>query len=283
MSDISRSAFEDTPEFKAAVEQAAKDAQSPTELASMLSRINTEFVAAHGGVRSNLDPNVIIDTHSFRAPEPSTAPKFEREMTINGVTQRFAAETEAQLWKEIASAYEASHNAQPQQTPQQQEEERQRLAREEYENGPKYKADLEIAWRTGAITSDEYLLKSGALDKYARERLGIDPQEIQTQRDAQPWIDASSVFLQRHENDWPGGSDNLAVITDILESNEHLIAGDPLDALEQAYQYARENHLLNDPVGDAKERIKKATTPEELRAAALSAHGRTDSGVWGGR
>jgi len=270
MSEINPNTFENDPELI----EALRNCGTPWEM----QKAYADHVAKHGGVRSNLDPTVIIDASRVRAPEPTIAPKFERDISINGVTQHFSADSETAIWKEIAAGYEQSHAAQSQnQTPAQQD------APVYDESSPKYRADMMLALQRGELTPAEFIAKfPSALDEYARTRLGIDPQEVQNQRDQQPWITASEQFLQNHP-EWPGMDVNRDTLMQIIESNPELMEGDHLQALETAYNYARENNLIQkNAMQKAEEMFEAAKTPEELRQAALATQGRTtDSSFWG--
>ena len=142
-------------------------------------------------------------------------------------------------------------------------------------------AELERSYKTGAITLDDYLVQSGAVDRVIQKR-----QQEQTAT-VNDWTEATSTFLERHR-DWQGGDKNRDIISQIVIENRWLDR-DPLEALEAAYRIAQEQgRLVENPEVVAQQRsaalqqkIAECTDPNELRALLGYTGVAHESGIWG--
>jgi hypothetical protein len=142
-------------------------------------------------------------------------------------------------------------------------------------------AELERSYKTGAITLDDYLVQSGAVDRVIQKR---QQEETATVND---WTEATSTFLERHR-DWPGTDKNRDILGQIIIENRWLDR-DPLEALEAAYRIAQEQgRLVENPEVAAQQRsaalqqkIAECTDQNELRALLGYTGVARESGIWG--
>jgi hypothetical protein len=133
------------------------------------------------------------------------------------------------------------------------------------------RADLELAWKRGDITAEQYLEKSGAINTYLTEH-GMNPDALATVSDAiyqNTWQAATEQFLNSEAGaDWPGGADNLALAAQILEQSPELMKQPSAEALATVWQYIKENNLaLPNPETEAHNAISEANSVESIREA----------------
>jgi hypothetical protein len=133
------------------------------------------------------------------------------------------------------------------------------------------RADLELAWKRGDITAEQYLEQSGAINTYLTEH-GIIPEALATVSDAiyqNTWQAATEQFLNSEEGaSWPGGSENLAIASKLLEQNPDLMNNPSADALAAVWNYMRENDLaVPNPEVTQQQQISEATNVADIRAA----------------
>lgn len=115
-------------------------------------------------------------------------------------------------------------------------------AKKAAEDAAVFKADLELKFKRGEITTSDYLEQSGALKEYL-EKQGVPLDALresvnrtQDSAEAQSWEDATKEFLNGPAGkDWPGGDNNLEIIGLKLQSLNLVDAKDKVAALAQAY------------------------------------------------
>ncbi len=151
------------------------------------------------------------------------------------------------------------------------------------------KAELELKFKRGEISTEEYLTQSGAIASYLEEQ-GIPLEELkatveekQSTRFEQSWQDATKEFFNSAEGrNWPGGQENLQKVGEIIQQQGWENAEDKAAALIAAARYLRENDLLAvNPELERERRIREAKSPEELRIA-LEARSADDRRIAGG-
>ena len=148
------------------------------------------------------------------------------------------------------------------------------------------KAELEGRFKRGEISTDDYLLQSGALQR-AVVQLQQQDEAVQSE-----WRRATDAFLQSPEGaDWSGGTANLQTAMRLLAENPQLAdSEDKVAALVAVWEYMKEHYLVQsnpelEQANQAREqakRISEARTPEELRAA-LPTYTGIPRDIWGGR
>ena len=85
------------------------------------------------------------------------------------------------------------------------------------EPNPAEMYELEMKMKRGEITVQQYLNQSGelarAFDTLARERLGVDPNEVKAANFQKSWASAAEEFLDSEAGkDWPGGEANKEIL-----------------------------------------------------------------------
>jgi hypothetical protein len=133
------------------------------------------------------------------------------------------------------------------------------------------RAELELKFKRGDITAEAYLEQSGAINTYLTEH-GILPEALTAVSDLvtqNTWAAATEQFLNSEAGaDWPGGADNLALVTQILEQSPELMNQPPAEALATVWQYIKENNLaLPNPETEAHHAISEASSVADIRAA----------------
>jgi hypothetical protein len=133
------------------------------------------------------------------------------------------------------------------------------------------RADLELAWKRGDITAEQYLEKSGAISTYLAEH-GMNQDALVAVSDLvyqNTWSQATEQFLNSPEGEsWPGGSENLAIATKLLEENPELMNNPSADALAAVWNYMRENDLaVPNPEVTQLQQIGEATDVNQIREA----------------
>jgi hypothetical protein len=83
------------------------------------------------------------------------------------------------------------------------------------------------------------------------------------------WSQATEQFLNSPEGEsWPGGSENLAIATKLLEENPELMNNPSADALAAVWNYMRENDLaVPNPEVTQLQQIGEATDVNQIREA----------------
>lgn len=121
-------------------------------------------------------------------------------------------------------------------------------------------AELEGRFKRGEISTETYLIESGALDRALTQR------QQESESFQSNWETGTQKFVARHP-EWVGGDANRDTLGQIIV--EHgMVDMNPLDALEKAYAIAQEeNRLVENPAVTQWNAINEAQTPEQLRAA----------------
>jgi hypothetical protein len=142
------------------------------------------------------------------------------------------------------------------------------------------KAELELRFKRGEISTEEYLTQSGAIASYLEkqgiplEDLKVTVQEKQQEKmHEQSWADGVAEFLSGDGRDWPGGPELMEEAGRRIVALGLTNAPDKVAALAQVW-----NSIKADSRG--LKNISEARTPEEIRDAAIAMRG-GDSSIWG--
>jgi len=265
------------------------------ENAEQLRALMHDRELSSGLVRLDWSPEYRIPVET---PQPQS---FTKTITVNGVSHTLQADSSETLAAAEVSFYRSAFS-QPaatatQPTPARDPQTGRFTADEQAAVptvSPDQKAALALQFQLGQIDSATYLERSGAIADYL-EQAGVPlpalqeaVQEKQAQKDAESWSDATNVFIANHP-EWPGTDLNRQTLGKYIIENG-LLDGDPLEALEAAYNHARENGMLvANPETAARARqaeqaqkISECSDPAELRQL-LGYRGENGSGYWGGR
>jgi len=131
------------------------------------------------------------------------------------------------------------------------------------------RADLELRFKRGDISSAEYLESSGAITEYLQNH-GVNQDALVAVSDLvyqNTWSQATEQFLNSPEGEsWPGGEQNMRMLAALMEENG--MTEPSVDNISRAYEYARENGLLvANPETEAHNAIADATSVDAIRTA----------------
>jgi hypothetical protein len=267
MSDISHSAIKTTPEL----EEALKNASTADEMKSILA----EAAVRQGLVtRDFYDPSVLLVNDRVVAPS-----KISRSITVDGQKLNFEGDDEASV--EQAMAVYMRTQMRPVETrPEVQVEiprdERGRFTRAD---DPVARVELELKFKRGEVTVEEYLAESGAVDDYLKSQgVSIDElkssvEQTRNEKTEKSWQQATREFLNSPEgSDWPGGQENLKIAGRLLEENG-LVDSPTAENLVAVYRCMKENGMVvENPEITRANKISEAKTYSEIQEA-LGSHG----------
>lgn len=187
-----------------------------------------------------------------------TAKVFSKVERIGNEEFQFTAASQADLDLQISNALKvanAVHKSIPvAKTPQQTAYDR---------------ATLDVDFRTGKITSAQYLERSGAIDEYMAAK-GIDINKIANDQYTQSWAAATDYFRTQTEEGklWKGGNKNLHIAAALIA--KHGWTDEPsVEHLVQVAQEMRENGIMLDGDYSAEEvaAMTDKMTPQEILEA----------------
>jgi hypothetical protein len=219
------------------------------------------------------NPSVLIPTAlANNAPR-----KLAKVITINGTKHIIEGADEAEVAANEAALYR--HIFAPKNTTQQ---DQQREANGRFTSPADKQAQeaeavrlakVEQDYRAGILSTDDYLLQSGAIDR------ALTARQQQEQSYAQSWAQSVEQFLA--SSDWPGGKENMKILGQILAENNLTDAEDKVAALQTAYKHAVENKLLVktseqqrlESEAALREKLKNVNDPAQLRAITLQHYG----------
>lgn len=205
--------------------------------------------------------------------DPPEVTVFKDTFLIGGKEVEFTGDNPADILKQFKAAQQAYEMAK-QPEPKKEEVKPAGPTKEEL-------AALQLKAATGdAEAMSEYMVKSGALDRYL-EAKGIKPAEIQqvlqeraSEKVAKDWDGAVKDFLA--DSDWPGGSQNeellkykLAELKD--EKGQPLAYAPSKASLQKAYEALKEEKMLF--------AAEEKTTEEKKTIAGVSVGSGTDKGT----
>jgi len=253
-------------------------AQSGAEIQEIM---HQEAVRQGLCVPDEADPNVLIPTAKAEALEAGTFQNLTRKITVNGVSHILEGADEADLTRaevdfykrvfaDVKTPAEISRDEHGRFVADQGKAAEEAAAAKA--NDVVAKAELDLKFKRGEISTADYLAQSGAIEEY----LGVSAEDLRAaatekshQRVTADWATATTQFMNSPEGKtWPGGEANKEKMAEILEA----MGADPnAENLKRAYQYMRENNLLvaseHDVIAERDKAIRSATNAEELKTA----------------
>jgi hypothetical protein len=239
---------------------------SPEQLKAIFGRAALEQGLVE---RDSMNPQLLHATAlADHAPQ-----KFSKYVTINstkylleGGSPEELAQAETSLYEQVlgqgdtGQARDAQGRFVHEQTPEEKAAEELAVIN---------RADLELAWKRGDITAEQYLEKSGAINTYLTEH-GVSPDALVAVTDLvyqNTWANATEAFLNSPEGEsWPGGDENKNILAAILEENG--MTDPSVENLSRAYRFAREQGLLvENPDTVQHNSIAEALSVESIREA----------------
>jgi hypothetical protein len=222
-------------------------------------------------------PDVLLAT-----PLANSMPKsFAQRLVVDGKTFFLEAESQAELDAKVADFIRSTTQTPATQT-QTEHQPRDAAGRFTADQGRTdenafARNELELKFKRGEISTDEYLSQSGAIERHLAEQ-GVDMEalrEASGRKYEQSWEQATQEFLQSGEGrTWPGGEENKQRLGQVL-IEMGLIESPSAESLARAYEYLRENDgLVPNPEVQAHQKISEATTFEEIVEAARRSVGR---------
>jgi len=250
------------------LEEKVFNAKTHYEVAEILRQA---AVDQHLVQRDIYSPDVLIPVDQ---PAPGTPRAFAKSVTVDGEKHIFESATEEGANEALLAFIRESAN-EPAERPR--DSESGRFVARTDDTDPVAKAELELKFKRGEISTEDYLAQSGAIERHL-EAQGISIEALQqatNERTAASWAQATQEFLAT--SDWPGGNHNRDLLGEVLVK----MGADKFpnaENLRLAYQWLKDNdRLLPNEVLEAQNAIGTATSPEELREAALRSQGRTSS------
>jgi hypothetical protein len=251
------SAIKVTPEIKKALETASTE---------QIKEIMARAAVDQGLVRRDIfSPDVLIPT-----PLASAAPKqIAKTVTVDGVKHIIEGATEMELAQNETTLYRKLF-AQPTVAAQTEEQPRNERGQFVSAEDAATKAELELAFKRGDISTSDYLQRSGAVADYlAKEGVSIDALKATVDQNQaasyeKSWQQATAEFLSH--SDWPGLESNRARLgATILELG--LVDSPSVESLQRAYDHMKKNNLLvENPQTVQAQKIANAKTVAELQA-----------------
>jgi hypothetical protein len=269
--------------MNANLEERINAAQTSAEVTAILHQAAID----QGLVRPDVyDPNILIPT------EPGTAPqKFAKRVAVDGKNLIFEGDSELLVEQRIteyfrdllekpanAAAEAAAAAARTQQTDQARGADGKFVSQEEADRVHQLevlnRADLDLKFKRGEISTADYMATSGVLENYVEKTLGVSmddiqaaAQEKQQARFSASWEQATAEFLNSSAGgSWPGGDENKNALGVILQEHGLVDAEDKVAALKTAYKFMQEHNLLVVPRDVAfKTALESAKSAEEIR------------------
>jgi hypothetical protein len=215
-----------------------------------------------------------------------TPKRFGKSVTVDGQKRFFEADSELELEREIGNYFRETLAAQEtnparQQQQQSRDESTGRFVPADQghaEEDAFVRADLELRFKRGEISTDEYLAQSGAIERHLAAQ-GVDMEalrEVGAKKFEQSWEQATQEFLQSPlGRTWVGGEENKNILGQLIASNNLSETDDKVGALAAAFEFAKENGLLvENPEVEVRKAISGATSFEEIMEHARRSVGR---------
>jgi hypothetical protein len=212
--------------------------------------------------------------------KPAATETVTATININGVEKKFTGKDSADLDRQQIEYFRSLENAQA--APRDEKgrftadqgkaDEAAAAAEEARQNELVRRSRLEIEFRSGRLSSADYLAQTGAIEEHLAAQ-GIDLESLKEQAAEkaaskayeQTWAEATTKFLKSPEGaDWPGGEENLARMADIIkrigEVNPDIEKEDKTAVLAHCWGIMKRN---DKQIKD----IESATSVEDIRAA----------------
>jgi hypothetical protein len=143
------------------------------------------------------------------------------------------------------------------------------------------KAELDLAFKRGSLSTSEYLEQSGAFAEALEKTLGAPIEEIaesfqsrRSQKYVESWETATAQFFQTEIGRyWPGGEANKKILGELIEKGSlpdgtpFVDAEDKVAVLTACFNHMKENDLIKESPEATRlwnDGVNKAQTREEL-------------------
>lgn len=240
-----------------------------------ISEIIKQYWVEQGRLTRDNDPSIL---HEVLTPQPRS---FAKTIIVNGEKHVIEAATEAGLQQAELDFFRTQFQPQEQQTqptPQRQTTQprgddgrfvstEEQAEIEQSAIAAANRTDLELRFKRGEISTEDYLAASGAVENHLKNVYGVDPSalaRIGEQQFVQDWQSATAAFVQNHQ-DWIGGAKNTEILGELMLKAGYDDTPDKLAALESAYQFAVEHDLLvSNPELDYQAELSEAVSREDV-------------------
>lgn len=248
-----------TVQMNDALSKAIQDSMGPEEIKNAIHAEESRQAAAAVAAAPVVDPakaaadKAIADKAAADAAAAAQPQKFTRDEVINGKTFTFEADSDAELNVMVLNAYRVGNALQAEAAAAPVVDPAVAAAAEAKaaEAAQVKKSELELKFKRGEISTEDYLEQSGAVALYL-EKQGVPLAELKatldknrTQNEVQSWQDATTEFLKT--SDWPGGDQNLKLIGMKLVALNLTEATDKVAAISQAYAALKADKMLFPP------------------------------------
>lgn len=242
-----------TPEF----EKAMAEATSPEEIKALIraeaGRQGLDIPTDYTKVTVNdNDETVVVEDKKKETKKDDDAVGFEDDFVIGGKAYHFEGDSEADIIRQVKAATTA-HEAKTAPEDKKVETKSGVLTEDD-------KVAIELDYKMGKISTDEYLDKTGAFDSYlAKKGIKLDDlKEIVTEKITKSqndlWNTAVADFLASNA-DWPANPQNEKIMQYTLAS---LNLKEPtVDSLNKAYAQMKSEGMLVPVEATKAEPVKK--------------------------
>jgi hypothetical protein len=281
MSDISPSAIQTDAEFERLVSEAASSEE--------IKKLMLDRALAQNLVRRDeFNPSVILPVE-----KPATAARVAHRVTINGESHIFEGKDEAEAnaaelaylrsltpptaaqHRDDAVRFTADQGKCDEAAAQLSETEAAELIR---------RTQLETDFKAGRVSTEQFLLESGALQRAIDARAEqIRAEEKNSTQFKQSWADATEEFKRAHPewDQWATEENKMKMAETLLAMGATDVAS--VENMNRAYHWLKENNkLVESPDYAVQKKISSANSVEEIRNA-LNSPGARSSGYFGGR
>lgn len=170
--------FVETPEYKAAIEKAT----APADLRAIFwQEAAKQGIPVPEHIKETLTPVVEPVAEEPKDDEPKV---YYEEIVLGGKTMRFEGDSPEDAFRQVKAAIAANEAAK--EAPKKEETKKELTADE--------KVALELDYRMGRITIEDYMDRSGALDVLL-EKKGVKPVTEVPQATAEAWAPAVTEFI----------------------------------------------------------------------------------------
>ena len=243
--------------YSEALSQAVKDATSPEAIKAALiaeaqqQQLTADEQAAADAAKIAADEKAAADAATVAAPNVP----FTRVETIGGRDFTFEAESELELERMINNALKVASVFQsdpPATVVDPVKEADAQAAREKAAvEQAAARTEMELQFKRGEITAQEYIEKSGAVKDYL-EKQGVPLDELKATIEQgrsktfeQSWADATEEFLHSATGaDWPGGEKNKEILGLKLSALNLIDTENKVEAIAKAWSSMKENSMF---------------------------------------
>jgi hypothetical protein len=222
-------------------------------------------------LRQNLIVPDVINASVLHEVDVAAPRRFAKTVEIGGVKQTIEGNSELEVEQKLGEFYRTTFQHPVETTEQPRNECGQFTAEqgkldEAAQLEALAKAELELKFKRGELSTDDYLTASGAIERHLADQ-GVDMEAL---RDASAtklrvnWEAATAEFQQTEEGRrWPGGQENFKKLGNLLV--EMGAADQPnSENIRRAAEWLRENGEL---AGNPESKISEANSVEEIREA----------------